>query len=76
MKEGAMQFPHTAHDWFTLVERSALRVVMVTIGLVLMVAGLGLGVRVKSPVTWYARPHAPFASATSGDFCWSGNVIG
>jgi hypothetical protein len=39
-----MQFPHTAHEWFTLAERSALRVVMVTIGFVLMVAGLGLGV--------------------------------
>jgi len=39
-----MTFPHSAHRWLVLVERSALRLVMVTTGLALMIIGLALGV--------------------------------
>ena len=39
-----MTFPHSAHEWFVLMERSALRVVMMTTGLTLMIIGLALGV--------------------------------
>jgi hypothetical protein len=39
-----MTFPHTAHDWFVLAERSALRLLMIVTGITLMVVGLALGV--------------------------------
>ena len=39
-----MTFPHSAHRWLVLVERSALRLVMVTTGVTLMIIGLALGV--------------------------------
>jgi hypothetical protein len=39
-----MTFPHSAHEWFVVAERGALRLAMVTIGFILMVAGLALGV--------------------------------
>ena len=39
-----MAFPHSAHEWFVLAERGALRFVMVTTGFTLMVVGLALGV--------------------------------
>jgi hypothetical protein len=39
-----MSRPHSAHDWFLLAERGALRIVMVTMGFTLMILGLGLGV--------------------------------
>jgi hypothetical protein len=39
-----MTFPHTAHEWFMLAERGALRFVMIAIGLALMIVGLALGV--------------------------------
>jgi hypothetical protein len=39
-----MAFPHSAHRWLVLVERSALRLVMVTTGVMLMIIGLALGV--------------------------------
>ena len=41
-----MTFPHSAHEWFVLAERSALRLVMVVTGFTLMIIGLGLGVSV------------------------------
>lgn len=39
-----MTFPHSAHEWFVLAERGALRLVMVTVGFTLMIIGLALGV--------------------------------
>lgn len=39
-----MTFHHTAHEWLNLAERSALRLVMIGVGLALMVIGLGLGI--------------------------------
>lgn len=39
-----MALPHSAHEWFVLAERSALRLVMVATGFTLMVVGLALGV--------------------------------
>jgi hypothetical protein len=39
-----MALPHSAYGWLALAERGALRLLMVTIGVMLMVVGLGLGV--------------------------------
>lgn len=39
-----MALPHSAHGWFMLAERGALRFMMVAIGFTLMVVGLALGV--------------------------------
>ena len=39
-----MALPHSAHDWFVLAERSALRLAMIATGFTLMIVGLALGV--------------------------------
>lgn len=39
-----MTVPHTAHEWFNLAERGALRLLMGGLGFALMVVGLALGV--------------------------------
>jgi hypothetical protein len=39
-----MTFPHSAHEWFVLAERGALRLVMTMTGFTLMIIGLALGV--------------------------------
>jgi len=39
-----MTFPHSAHEWFVMAERGALRFVLIVTGFTLMVVGLALGV--------------------------------
>ena len=41
-----MAIPHSAHEWFVAAQCGALRVVMATTGVALMVVGLALGVSV------------------------------